>query len=178
MVPKRERNNMRTLIPAALTPAAFAPFGEVLEASPAARQIPINYGATTRFDDLAQLDLVAEGGRPSLSLFRSTPLPPPVVVRLMERHPLGSQSFIPVSGRPYLVVVAPAGPFDAGRIAAFLAAPGQGVSYRRGTWHHYSLALGEVSDFVVLDRAGPGHNLDEVHLSPVDQIAIDLGGGA
>lgn len=167
---------MRTLRPMPLARAAFAPFGEVIEASDAARQIPINYGATTRFDDLAELDLGAEGGRPSLSLFRSTPLPPPLVIRLMERHPLGSQSFLPLGPHPFLVVVAPAGDFDPAGIEAFLAAPGQGVNYRRGTWHHFSLALGAVSDFAVLDRAGPGGNLDEIELAPDQQIEIDLAG--
>lgn len=167
---------MRRLRPMPLTRDAFTPFGEVIEASDAVRQIQINYGATIRFDDLAELDLDAEGGRPSLSLFRSTPLPRPLVIRLLERHPLGSQSFLPLGANPYLVVVAPAGDLDPACIAAFLAAPGQGVNYRRGTWHHYSLALGTVSDFAVLDRAGPGSNLDEIELAPEQQIEIELEG--
>ena len=90
----------------------------------------------------------------------------------MERHPLGSQAFVPLNGRPYLVAVAAGGELDPARIEVFLAAGDQGVNYAAGTWHHYSLALEAESDFLVIDRAGPGENLDEVELSDADWIEV------
>ncbi|TDA86513.1 ureidoglycolate lyase, partial [Halomonas marinisediminis] len=90
-------------------------------------------------------------GAPIISLFRSTPLAQPISLRIMERHPLGSQAFYPLSPRPYLVVVAPPGDFDADKVKAFLAQPGQGVNYHKGVWHHFCLALEDVSDFLVID---------------------------
>ena len=76
------------------------------------------------------------------------------------------------SGRPYLVAVAPPGPFDLARARLFLAEAHQGVQYRKGVWHHFLLALGAESDFLVVDRAGPGDNLDEVWLPPPDKIGV------
>ena len=99
-----------------------------------------------------------------VSIFRSTPVTLPFTLTVMENHPLGSQAFMPLSGRPYIVVVAPQGPFDAGKIEAFRAAPGQGVNFRPGTWHHFNLALEAVSDFLVIDRDGRGDNCEEVTL--------------
>src|SRR5271170_3093033 len=97
---------MREMAPQPLTAEAFAPFGDVIEASGAAEQVDINYGMTTRFNDLARLDTTDGGGRPIVSIFRGRPLIPPVL-RIFERHPLGSQSFTPLSGQPFLVAVAP-----------------------------------------------------------------------
>lgn len=80
---------------------------------------------------------------------------------MMERHPLGSQSFHPLSNRPWLVVVAAD---DNGRPAepqVFLARGSQGINYARNVWHHPLMTLDEVSDFLVMDRDGPGHNLVE-----------------
>lgn len=162
---------MRRVTPRPLTAEAFAPYGDVISARDGVEQYPINYGATTRFNALARVDAAAEGGGPVISIFRSTPLPE-LVLKVMERHPLGSQAFMPLNGRPYLVAVAPSGAFDPAKIEVFLAAGDQGVNYAAGTWHHYSLALGEVSDFLVVDRAGPGENLDEVVLDEAEQIEV------
>ncbi len=148
------------------------PFGDVIQTG--AEPLQINYGHTERHHDLAPLDLLQQGGRALLSIFRSTPLLTPITLRIMERHPLSSQAFVPMSGEPYLVAVAPAGEFDPSAIRLFLAAPDQGVNYRRGTWHHFCLALNRVSDFVVIDRGGEGPNCDEVELD--DPIIVDLGG--
>ncbi len=81
----------------------------------------------------------------------------------MENHPLSSQTFVPLSGRPYLVVVAPKGDFDPAAIRVFVARGG--VNFARGTWHHFNLALGAPSDFLVIDREGPGDNCAEVTLT-------------
>jgi ureidoglycolate lyase len=164
---------MRELTPEPLTPEAFAPFGSVIEASDAAVKLDINQGHAVRYDRLAEIDAADEGGVGVISLFRARPLGSPVL-RMFERHPLGSQSFVPLNGRPYLVAVAPAGEFDAARVRLFRAEGHQGVHYRKGVWHHFLLALDAESDFLVVDRVGPGDNLEEVELASDDQIWVRL----
>ena len=162
---------MREVTPQPLTAAAFAPFGDVIEASDRAEQLAINYGSTTRFNDLARIDTADDGGHAIISLFRGQPLDPPLL-KIFERHPLGSQSFTPLQGRPYLVAVAPPGVFDPAAVQVFRADASQGVNYAKGVWHHFLLPLEAQSDFLVIDRAGPGDNLDEVELAPADQILV------
>ena len=157
----------REVQPLAIAPLsreAFAPFGEVIEASDAVRHFTINGGNTERYHDLARLEPGPEG-RVIVSIFRSQPRSLPFTVQMMERHPLASQAFIPMSGRPYLVVVAPAGePPRVEDLRVFLGRGDQGVNYATGVWHHPLLALEAESDFIVIDRSGPGHNCDEVQL--------------
>jgi len=160
----------RILTPLALTSINFAPFGDVVEAHGQSKSI--NYGQTERYHDLAAIDVSAASGQTLVNIFRSTPLPAPIKIEIMERHPLSSQLFMPLSGFPYLVVVAPKGEFDESRIQVFLATPGQGVNYHAGTWHHYSLALDAISDFLVIDRGGNGDNCDEVRL--VNPLIINI----
>ena len=147
-----------------LTREAFAPYGDVIEASDAARHFTINAGNTERYHDLANIEPGPEG-RVIVSIFRGQPRSLPFTVQMMERHPLASQAFIPMSGKPYLVVVAPAGEAPGvEQLKVFLARGDQGVNYATGVWHHPLLALEGVCDFLVVDRSGPGHNCDEVHL--------------
>ena len=154
-----------------LTREAFAPFGEVVEASDAAQHFTINAGNTERYHDLAHIE-PGPDGRVIVSIFRGQPRSLPFTVQMMERHPLASQAFIPMSGRPYLVVVAPAGePPGVEDLKVFLARADQGVNYATGVWHHPLLALDGVSDFLVVDRSGPGHNCDEVLLETHGLIA-------
>jgi ureidoglycolate lyase len=162
---------MREIVPEPLTADAFAPFGDLIEASDDGERIPINNGWTTRFNDLAGIDVADGGGRAIVSLFRSKPLDP-LVLKIFERHPLGSQAFVPLQGRPYLVAVARAGAFDPAGVRVFRAAASQGVNYAKGTWHHFLLALEAESDFLVVDREGPGENLDEIELPEADWIAV------
>ena len=161
---------MRELTPEPLTAEAFAPFGKVIEASDAAVKLDINQGHAIRYDRLAELDVADEGGIGTISLFRAKPLAA-LVLKQFERHPLGSQSFVPLGGGPYLVAVAPAGDFDPQRVRLFRAEGHQGVHYRKGVWHHFLFVL-EESDFLVVDRAGPGDNLDEIVLAPADGIHL------
>ncbi|MFP3556620.1 ureidoglycolate lyase [Paraburkholderia sp. SIMBA_049] len=154
---------MKTLAIEPLTREAFAPFGDVIELA-GAKQIPINLGTTIRYHDLAKVDVTDEGGRTLVNLFRGQPRALPFEITMMERHPLGSQAFIPLNDKPYLVVVAPAGELDESKIRAFVTSGWQGVNYAKGVWHHPLLALGEVSDFIVVDRGGDGHNLNEQNL--------------
>lgn len=148
----------------ALTAAAFAPFGDVIEAGP--DPVMINNGTTERHHDLAQVDLLGEGAHTLINIFRGQPFAPPVEIRMMERHPLGSQAFMPLSDRPYLVVVAPDKGGAPGAPAAFLAKE-QGVNYRAGVWHHPLISLEDVSDFLVVDRGGDGANLEEADIAPM-----------
>ncbi len=154
---------MKTLAIEPLTRAAFEPFGDVIELD-GAKQIPINLGTTIRFHDLCKVDVTDEGGRTLVNLFRGQPRVLPFEVKMMERHPLGSQAFIPLDERPYLVVVAPAGELDESQIRAFVTRGWQGVNYAKGVWHHPLIALDKVSDFIVVDRGGEGLNLNEQDL--------------
>jgi ureidoglycolate lyase len=146
-----------------LTRAAFAEFGEVI-ATESAAHFPINNGTTERYHDLARIDVAERDGKPLVNIFRGQPRRFPLEVMMMERHPLGSQAFIPLSRNPYLIVVSPPGDFQPRALRAFLANPGQGVNYGKGTWHHALIALYEVSDFIVIDRGGAGANCDEMPL--------------
>lgn len=150
----------RTLFARPLTKEAFAPFGDVIETDGAAH-FAINGGTTTRFHDLAHVDVATEGGRPLISIFRGQPFAFPVEIRMMERHPLGSQAFVPLQSVPFLIVVAPDRDGQPGEPQAFLAAPGQGVNYARNVWHHPLVSLSQTSDFVVIDRGGEPPNLEE-----------------
>lgn len=148
-----------------LTRAAFSAFGDVIEASDSVNHYAINKGNTERYHDLADVQ-VGEDGKAILSIFRGQARQLPFVVSMMERHPKASQAFVPMSGRPYLVVVADrASEPHARDLRLFLARADQGVNYAPGVWHHPLLALHAASDFLVVDRSGPGHNCDEVMLA-------------
>ncbi|MFO1107969.1 MAG: ureidoglycolate lyase [Bradyrhizobium sp.] len=162
---------MLTLPIAPLTMAAFAPFGEVIETA-AAKPKLINDGFAHRFDGLAGIDVAAGGGAVNISLFSGSVRPSPILVKLMERHPLGSQLFMPLNEKPWLVLVC-ADPRVPSSYRAFSASGQQGVNYARNTWHHPLLVLTDASPFLVVDRAGPGDNLEEVRFAEADWLALD-----
>ena len=149
----------------ALSAHAFAPFGDVLQKEDRVQQI-INYGHTLKFADLASLDLGEQGGRPAVHIYHGLPVSLPLRIEVMERHPLGSQAFMPLQERPFLVIVAPAGaapgPTD---VRGFFSNGQQGINIHKGVWHHYQVTLGEPADYLVIDRAGPGGNFDEHRLT-------------
>ena len=143
-----------------LDAAAFAPFGDVIELAGEPSTM-INAGRCGRYHDLAALDFI-EGGAPGISLFDGTPYPLPHALDLVERHPLGSQAFLPMSDAPFLVIVAE----DEGgvpvRPRAWVTNGRQGVNYRRGTWHGVLTPLFAPALFAVVDRVGgTGNNLQE-----------------
>lgn len=144
-----------------LTQEAFAPFGTVIEADPASMRY-INGGTTERYHALAEVEAVGEDARVIINLFRAVPRAFPYAVDMMERHPFGSQSFSPIDDRPWLVVVAEDEGGKPGRPQVFRAGGRQGVNYRRNVWHHPLIAIGAVSDFIVVDRLGGGVNLEEL----------------
>ena len=124
----------------------------------------INDGFAQRFDGLAQIDVAAEGGAVNISLFDGSLRPSPILIKLMERHPLGSQLFMPLNEKPWLVLVC-ADPRVPASYRAFSATGQQGVNYARNIWHHPLLVLTDASPFLVVDRGGPGDNLEEVRLA-------------
>ncbi len=143
-----------------LTAEAFAPFGEVIEAAGAPTMM-INRGMCGRYNDLATLEFAGPGGRPAISVFEGKPYALPLTLEMVERHPLGSQAFLPMSEDPFLVVVAEDAGGAPARPRAFITEPRQGVNYRRGTWHGVLTALGRTRYFAVVDRLGEGDNLEE-----------------
>lgn len=162
------------LDPRPLTREAFAPFGEVIETE-GAHSYPINEGTTTRFHDLAEVDVATEGGRPLLSIFRATARPRPIRLWLMERHPLGSQAFYPLSDYDWLVVVVSGDdPLARDNLVCFTASGRQGVNYRRGVWHHPLLVLEPAQDFLIVDRGGPGENIEEQRFSSDDPVLVSV----
>jgi ureidoglycolate lyase len=144
-----------------LTREAFAPFGDVIETE-GARHYPINGGKCERYHDLATVEAKGESARVLVSIFKGTPYAFPLDLTLVERHPLGSQAFMPLTTAPFLVVVCPDGPDGApGTPRAFVTRPGQGVNYPAGRWHAVLTPIGAPQDFLVVDRGGDSNNLEE-----------------
>ena len=151
---------MRELTLEPLTVEAFAPFGTVMDVGAAELRM-INGGTTERFHALAMADTASGGGNTILSLFRGQPREFPYAVDMMERHPLGSQAFFPVTRGDWIAVVAPDEDGRPGAPRAFRVPGHIGVQYGRNVWHHPLIAVGSVSDFLVMDREGDGANLEE-----------------
>lgn len=148
-----------------LTAESFAPFGEVIEASGRIATW-INRGTGERFADLAEIDVLAAGGRPTVSIVRAAPRSLPLRISLLERHPLSSQAFVPLDGRPFLVVVAHDRAAElASRTHAFFARGNQGINYRRNIWHHPLIALETICHFLAIERSGTGQNCEEMQIN-------------
>jgi len=148
---------MRSIKTEPLTAAAFAAFGDVLEATGDFRLI--NQGLCLRHHDRASIDTGPESqGRPGISIFKAVARKLPYRLTLIERHPDGSQAFLPMTENPFLVIVA-ADP--EARPRAFLTSGHQGINLHRGTWHGVLTPLHEPGLFAVVDRIGPTPNLEE-----------------
>lgn len=143
-----------------LTRDSFAPFGQVIDTD-GAQHYPINKGRTERYHDLARIELGGVHARPLLSLFKGQPYSLPLTLDLVERHPLGSQAFYPLSDAPWLVIVAPDEGSTPGTPLVFRPAPRQGVNIAMNTWHGVLCPLDRPSDYLVVDRGGDGNNLEE-----------------
>lgn len=141
-----------------LTAEAFAPFGDVIEAVGAPDKI-INQGRCGRFHDRAKLDF--SDGVAGLSLFQAELRELPLKLEMVERHPLGSQAFVPMSDTGFLVIVALDEDGVPGEPRAFETAPGQAINFHRGTWHGVLTPLAGNGLFGVFDRIGEGANLEE-----------------
>ncbi|HUH87397.1 MAG TPA: ureidoglycolate lyase [Pusillimonas sp.] len=152
-----------------LDPAAFAPFGDVIQMDGSA-WFHINGGTTRRYHDLGRVDVRGDDGQGGISMARGDAFRFPLRIAMLERHPLGSQAWIPCNRTPFVAVVAPNGPDnqpDESAIRAFYVRADQGVNYHLGTWHHPLMSLGQQGDFIVVDRIGTAPNCDECELQSV-----------
>ena len=157
-----------------LTKANFAEFGEVIELD-GAQNFAINQGFTQRYHHLSEVELRGADDKAIINLFRSRRWGHPITLSMVEQHPLGSQAFMPMDKRPFLVVVA--SKTESGEpkaLHAFVTNGEQGVNYGTGVWHHPLLILAAEQDFLVVDRSGAGNNLIEVDLDADMQAQIDL----
>ena len=141
-----------------LSRAAFTSFGEVLDAK-GGPDMMINQGLCARHHDRAKLDF--DGGRAGISVFHAEPRELPYRLEMMERHPQGSQAFIPMHSNPFLVIVAEDADGRPGEPRAFETAPGQGINLHRNIWHGVLTPLQHPGIFAVIDRIGEGNNLEE-----------------
>ena len=147
-----------------LTSDTFAPFGDVIQKQGHYPE-EINYGQTRKYANLAGIDTSDETGEASVHIYRSRPISLPFRVEVMECHPLGSQAFVPLHNRSFPVVVAPrADELDFKSIQGFFTNGEQGINFHKGVWHHFQLSLDEISDYLVIDRSGPGNNRVEQRL--------------
>ena len=153
---------MTDVIVQPLSAGAFAPFGDVLDCGGAPDKI-INQGLCGRFHDRAVLDFGA-GGRAGVSLFNAQPRDLPYRLEMVERHPDGSQCFVPMHQNPWLVIVAEGQAAAPGDVLAFLAEPGQAVNFHRSTWHGVLTPLHAPGLFAVIDRIGDTPNRQEYWL--------------
>lgn len=168
---------MKTLRPEPLTQTAFAPFGDVLDVGRTDHpRYPINDGFTQRFHALSIAQAQGEGI--ILSIFETASFGLPLKIRMLERHPFGSQSFMPVGASAlaaFFVVVAEGRDTpDPDTLRAFVVAPGQGVNFAAGVWHHPNIVKSGVQQFLVVDRAEPSSNLEEFHFPDTwDDILLE-----
>ena len=159
--------------------SAFARFGDVIDTRRAdAQHCPINDGFTQRHHALSPVQ--AEGNSPILSIFETLSFGFPLQIRMLERHPHGSQAFIPMgdSGRTrdFLIVVAEGEQApDPETMRAFRVSAGQGLNFHAGVWHHPNIVIEGSQTFLVVDRADPASNLEEFTFSEeVGPIWLDV----
>ena len=159
------------LRPQALQHQRFAAFGSVIGAS----DLPgtsINGGNAQRMDLLSDMQLTAAGGRPMLALFRAQARQFPLTITSLERHALGSQSFVPLGTQRFVVVVARPGPApQAGELQAFVTNGRQGVVLAPGTWHHALLAV-EGGDFAVIERKAASVDCELCHMAEAIELVL------
>ncbi len=142
----------RQIIAQPLTVEGFSPFGQVISAGLKAGA-SANQGTAVRFDWCAELVNTRGNAHPNLAVFRSTPLTLPVKIALLERHPHNTQAFLPMLVSRFLIIAAPNsadGAPNTEKLSAFLCAPGQGINYNPGVWHHPIIALDQSAEFAML----------------------------
>ena len=141
-----------------ITKKKFSKFGQLIDTSKK-NPININDGYAKRFDNLINLDISKKKGEAIVSIFKAKKRRFPMKIDMMEKHPLGSQAFIPMKETTFLAFVAPKEEkLNLNKIEAFIIPPGIGVNYNPGTWH-FPLISTEDMNFLVVDRKGSGDNL-------------------
>ena len=148
----------KSIIPKEISKENFSKFGDVISIN-GLKPLNINNGYAKRYDDIANLNTSMENGKTTISIFSALKRNFPMKIDMMEKHPLGSQAFIPMKETTFLVFVAPKEEkLDLNKIEAFIIPPGIGVNYNPGTWH-FPLISTEDMNFLVVDRKGSGDNL-------------------
>ena len=155
-----------SLRPEPLTRERFAPYGDVIETS-LDKSDAMNEARFERFDDLCDVDLGS--GDVAISVARCrTPTTLPLRVDMVERHPLGSQAFVPLTPSRMVVVVAPPGEsVEAAELRAFVTNGRQGINYHRGAWHMPLIAFDAGQEFLIVDRGGDESNCEQHMLDTV-----------
>jgi len=161
------------LKPQPLTAERFAPYGDVIE-SVVDRTAAMNAARFERFDDLCGIEM-SDNGRVAVSIARcraATALP--YRIDMVERHPLGSQAFVPLTPCCMIVVVAPPEEsVEAADLRAFVTNGRQGINYHRGTWHMPLIAFDAGQEFLIIDRAADSPNCDEHSLDEAIMLVED-----
>ena len=148
----------RIIKPIPMTKENFSKFGDMI-GTENIKPIEINNGYANRFDDIAKIDTANNNGETTISIFSALKRSFPMKIDMMEKHPLGSQAFIPMKETTFLTLVAPEGEkLEVDKIESFIIPKGKGVNYKTGIWH-FPLISTEDMDFLVVDRKGPGENL-------------------
>jgi len=161
----------RTLVAVPLTAERFAPFGDVISTG-GEGNVPMNEARFARYSDLATVDVDSEGDVAIGIVQSRSPTALPYAIEMVERHPLGSQAFIPLSGFSFVVVVAPPGEtVNLDELQAFETNGSQGINYHRGTWHMPLIAQAEGQQFLVVDRAPGDDNCEEWVLDEAVMLA-------
>ena len=144
--------------PKPITKENFSKFGDVITTENI-KSLEINNGYAKRFNDIAKIDTSNENGETTISIFSALKRSFPMKIDMMEKHPLGSQAFIPMKETTFLTLVAPEGEKpDLEKIESFIVPKGIGINYKTGIWH-FPLISTEDMDFLVVDRKGLGDNL-------------------
>ena len=162
---------MITLKAEPLTVERFAPYGEVIETSRGSSD-SMNAARFERFNDLCNIDIINDG-RVAVSIARCrTPTTLPLRLEMVERHPLGSQAFVPLSPCKMIIVVAPPGEsVDSSELRAFVTNGRQGFNYRRGTWHMPLISFDAGQEYLIIDRGGNESNCEEFMID--DSVFLD-----
>ena len=159
----------RIIKPIPITSKNFSKFGDMITTENI-KPLEINNGYAKRFDEIAKLDTSSENGETTISIFSALKRSFPMKVDMMEKHPLGSQAFIPMKETTFLTFVAPEGEKpNLEKIECFIVPKGKGVNYKAGVWH-FPLISTEDMDFLVVDRKGSGDNLVIVNLEKEEII--------
>ena len=153
----------RIIKPIPMTKENFSKFGDMI-GTENIKPIEINNGYANRFDDIAKIDTSNNNGETTISIFSALKRSFPMKIDMMEKHPLGTQAFIPMKETTFLTLVAPEGKkLEMDKIESFVVPKGKGVNYKTGIWH-FPLISTEDMDFLVVDRKGPGENLNVENL--------------
>ena len=159
------------IIPIKITRKNFAIYGDLISSNDI-KPIDINAGYAKRFDNLANINTSKDEGKTIVSIFLALKRTFPMKIDMMEKHPLGSQAFVPMKETTFITFVAPLGDKpEINKIESFIIPPGMGINYKPGIWH-FPLISTENMNFLVVDRKGSGNNLI-IHNFEQDKVTLE-----